>query len=76
MLKPIESKKLKLSNNTLLGGSYMTHLAEIKTVAERKKFERALSLVEGRIKDIRAGTPNLPYEKTKLAEVEINKFFY
>ncbi len=54
----------------------MTHLAEIKTVAERKKFERALSLVEGRIKDIRAGTPNLPYEKTKLAEVEINKFFY
>lgn len=45
-------------------------------IVEGKKFQRASFLVEEKIKDIRAGTPNLPYEKTKLAEVEINKFFY
>lgn len=54
----------------------MSHLAEIKAEVERKAFERASSLVEEKIKSIRANTPNLPYEKTKLAEVEINKFFY
>lgn len=48
-----------------------------KRLNERKeKYERAAFLVENKIKEIRAGTPNLPYEKTKLAEVEINKFFY
>ncbi len=54
----------------------MSHLAEVKAEVERKAFERASSLVEEKIKSIRANTPNLPYEKTKLAEVEINKFFY
>ena len=41
-----------------------------------EKFDKSLSIVEEKIKDLRAATPNLPYEKTKLAEVEINKFFY
>lgn len=54
----------------------MRNLTEVKAVIGCKKLERAFSLVEGKIKEIRAGTPNLPYEKTKLAEVEINKFFY
>lgn len=44
--------------------------------SERKNFEVASTLVEEKIKAIRANTPNLPFEKTKLAEVEINKFFY
>lgn len=54
----------------------MSYLFETKRVIERKAFKRASSLVEEKIKDIRSNTPNLPFEKTKLAEVEINKFFY
>ena len=54
----------------------MSYLFETKRVIERKAFKRASSLVEEKIKEIRSNTPNLPYEKTKLAEVEINKFFY
>lgn len=54
----------------------MSYLFETKRVIERKVFKRASSLVEEKIKDIRSNTPNLPFEKTKLAEVEINKFFY
>ena len=54
----------------------MSYLFETKRVIERKVFKRASSLVEEKIKEIRSNTPNLPYEKTKLAEVEINKFFY
>ncbi len=38
-------------------------------------FDDALNLVETRIKQIRSNTPNLPFDKNKLAEVEINKFF-
>ena len=41
-----------------------------------KEYEEALNLVENKIKQIRGQTPDLPYSKTKLAEVEINKFFY
>ena len=54
----------------------MSYFEETQTVVECEMFDRAVSLVERKIKDIRANTPNLPYEKTKLAEVEINKFFY
>lgn len=54
----------------------MSYLFETKRVIERKVFKRASSLVEEKIKEIRSNTPNLPFEKTKLAEVEINKFFY
>lgn len=54
----------------------MSYFDETQTVVECETFDRAVSLVERKIKDIRANTPNLPYEKTKLAEVEINKFFY
>lgn len=54
----------------------MSYLFETKRVIERKAFKRASSLVEEKIKEIRSNTPNLPFEKTKLAEVEINKFFY
>jgi len=38
-------------------------------------FTDALNLVESKIKQIRSKTPNLPFDKNKLAEVEINKFF-
>ncbi len=54
----------------------MSHLFEAKKEINRKAFEKASTLVEEKIKSLRANTPNLPYEKTKLAEVEINKFFY
>lgn len=54
----------------------MSHLFEAKREINRKAFDRASTLVEEKIKDLRSNTPNLPYEKTKLAEVEINKFFY
>lgn len=54
----------------------MSHLFEAKREINRKAFDRASKLVEEKIKDLRSNTPNLPYEKTKLAEVEINKFFY
>lgn len=54
----------------------MSHLFEAKKEINRKAFEKAFTLVEEKIKSLRANTPNLPYEKTKLAEVEINKFFY
>lgn len=47
-----------------------------KLQEERKSFNIAFALVEEKIKALRANTPNLPFEKTKLAEVEINKFFY
>lgn len=40
------------------------------------RFLSCKDLVEGKIKELRNNTPNLPFEKTKLAEVEINKFFY
>lgn len=54
----------------------MTHFSESKVISNCSDFKRATILVEERIKNIRKNTPNLPYEKTKLAEVEINKFFY
>ncbi len=54
----------------------MSHLFEAKREINRRAFEKASTLVEEKIKSLRANTPNLPYEKTKLAEVEINKFFY
>lgn len=54
----------------------MSNLFEAKVEMERKAYEEASSLVEEKIKALRANTPNLPFEKTKLAEVEINKFFY
>ena len=60
-----------------------SHLAEVKAYyhcyndqKRKEKFDRALHLVEEKIKALRDKTPNLPYSKTKLAEVEINKFFY
>lgn len=60
-----------------------SHIAEVKAYFKgknekiaKKKFEDALQLVENKIRSLRDKTPNLPYSKTKLAEVEINKFFY
>ncbi len=47
-----------------------------KSYVKQKMFESASQKVEQKIKELRANTPNLPFEKTKLAEVEINKFFY
>ena len=60
-----------------------SHLAEVKAYfgdynrkKKQEKFANALQLVEDKIRSLRDKTPNLPYSKTKLAEVEINKFFY
>lgn len=53
-----------------------SNLLKTKAEVERKKFDLAFTLVEEKIKNLRANTPNLPFDKTKLAEVEINKFFY
>lgn len=54
----------------------MSHLFETKLACKNSAFIEASVLVEDKIKQLRANTPNLPFEKTKLAEVEINKFFY
>lgn len=54
----------------------MSYLLETKKILKERAFKEASQLVEEKIKEIRSGTPNLPFEKTKLAEVEINKFFY
>ena len=54
----------------------MSHLFETKLACKNSAFIEASALVEDKIKQLRANTPNLPFEKTKLAEVEINKFFY
>lgn len=54
----------------------MSYLLETKKILKERAFKEASQLVEKKIKEIRSGTPNLPFEKTKLAEVEINKFFY
>ncbi len=51
-------------------------LMRAKHEAKILRYKNAHQLVEEKIKSIRANTPNLPFEKTKLAEVEINKFFY
>ncbi len=53
-----------------------SNLLEAKAEIARREYESASTLVEEKIKALRANTPNLPFEKTKLAEVEINKFFY
>ena len=50
--------------------------AETKITAENKDFEVALNLVETKIKELRNYTPDIAYDKDKLAEVEINKFFF
>lgn len=39
-------------------------------------FEKSNKIIERKIKELREKTPNLPFKKTELAEVEINKFFY
>lgn len=40
------------------------------------KYTEALNLVESKIKDLRAQTPIKFFDKNKLAEVEINKFYF
>ena len=49
----------------------MSHLFETKLACKNSAFIEASALVEDKIKQLRANTPNLPFEKTKLAEVEI-----
>lgn len=56
--------------------SRLEHRIPTCVLVAQKEFEDCSKLVESKIKELRAGTPNLPFEKTKLAEVEINKFFY
>ena len=42
----------------------------------KNNYFGALNLVENQIIELRKKTPNMPYDKDKLAEVEINKFFF
>lgn len=43
---------------------------------EKSDLDNAKSIVENKIKQLRDYTPNVKFEHNKLAEVEINKFFY
>lgn len=49
---------------------------QYNSISSDKDFKIALSLVEEKIKNLRENTPNLAFDKDKLAEVEINKFFF
>ena len=42
----------------------------------KSDLDNAKLLVENKIKELRDCTPNVKFEHNKLAEVEINKFFY
>ena len=46
-----------------------------KTINQRQ-IQNAIAIVEEKIKELRDLTPNVKYQHDKLAEVEINKFFY
>lgn len=43
---------------------------------EKRDLDKAKLIVENKIKQLRDYTPNVKFEHNKLAEVEINKFFY
>lgn len=43
---------------------------------EKRDLDKAKLIVENKIKQLRDYTPNMKFEHNKLAEVEINKFFY
>lgn len=43
---------------------------------EKRDLDNAKLIVENKIKQLRDYTPNVKFEHNKLAEVEINKFFY
>lgn len=43
---------------------------------EKRDINNAKLIVENKIKELRNYTPNVKFEHNKLAEVEINKFFY
>lgn len=41
-----------------------------------REYVTAHEMVERKIKELRHNTPELPFDKDKLAEVEVNQFFY
>ena len=43
---------------------------------DKRDLDKAKLIVENKIKQLRDYTPNVKFEHNKLAEVEINKFFY
>lgn len=51
------------------------NILDISTI-EKADLDKAKHIVENKIKKLRDCTPNVKFEHTKLAEVEINKFFY
>ena len=51
------------------------NLLSTKTINQRQ-IQNAIAIVEKKIKELRDLTPNVKYQHDKLAEVEINKFFY
>lgn len=42
----------------------------------KDKIEKAKKLVENKVQELRNKTPNIKFKHDKLAEIEINKFFY
>lgn len=46
-----------------------------KNISE-DKVEKAKKIVENKVKELRNKTPNIKFKHDKLAEIEINKFFY
>ncbi len=51
------------------------NILDIESI-DKVKVEKAKSIVEYKIKQLREATPNIRYKHDELAEVEINKFFY
>jgi len=54
---------------------YVNNILSWDTI-KKKDLDNARVFVENKIKELRDLTPNVKFEHNKLAEVEINKFFY
>ena len=54
---------------------YMNDILNCTTI-EKRDLDNVKLIVENKIKKLRDCTPNVKFEHNKLAEVEINKFFY
>lgn len=46
-----------------------------KNISE-EEVEKAKKIVENKVQELRNKTPNIKFKHDKLAEIEINKFFY
>lgn len=53
----------------------MNYKSELNNI-EKEELDNAREVIERKIKSLRDKTPNIKFKHNKLAEVEINKFFY